>query len=93
MAPHSSTLAWEIPWTGGAWWATVHGVAKSRTRLRDFTFIIQFHALKKEMATHFSILDWEIPWTGGAWWATLHGVTKSQALLSDYTTTIVLEMR
>ena len=38
MATHSSILAWKIPWTRGAWWAAVHGVAKSRTRLRDFTF-------------------------------------------------------
>ena len=37
MAPHSSTLAWKIPWTERAWWAAVHGVAKSRTRLSDFT--------------------------------------------------------
>ena len=39
---------------GGAWWAAVHGVAKIRTRLRDFTFIFHFHALEKEMATHSS---------------------------------------
>ena len=38
MAPHSSTLAWKIPMDGGAWWAAVHGIAKSRTRLSDFTF-------------------------------------------------------
>ena len=38
MAPHSSTLAWKNPMDGGAWWATVHGVAKRRTRLSDFTF-------------------------------------------------------
>ena len=48
---------------GGAWYAAVHGVAKSRTRLSDFTFTLHFHALEKEMATHFSILSWEIPWT------------------------------
>ena len=48
---------------GGAWWAAVHGVAKSRTRLSDFTFTFHFHALEKEMATHSSILVWEIPWT------------------------------
>ena len=39
MAPHSSTLAWKIAWIGGAWWAAVHGVAKSRTQLNDFTFM------------------------------------------------------
>ena len=47
----------------GAWWATVHGVAKSRTRLSDFTFPFHFHALEKEMATHSSVLAWKIPWT------------------------------
>ena len=43
---------------GGAWWAAVHGVAKSRTRLSDFTFTFHFHALEKEMATHSSVLAW-----------------------------------
>ena len=47
---------------GGAWWAAVHGVAKSRTRLSDFTSTFHFHALEKEMATHSSILAWKIPW-------------------------------
>ena len=54
----------ENPMDGGAWWAAVHGVAKSLTRLSDFTFTFQFHALKKEMATHCSILTWRIPGTG-----------------------------
>ena len=49
---------------GGAWWAAVHGVAKSWTRLSDFTFTFHFHALEKEMATHSSILAWRIPGTG-----------------------------
>ena len=49
---------------GGAWWAAVHGVAKSRTRLRDFTFTFHFHALEEEMATHSSVLAWRIPGTG-----------------------------
>ena len=48
---------------GGAWWAAVHGVAKSQTRLSDFTFIFHFHALEKEMATHSSFLAWRILWT------------------------------
>ena len=48
---------------GGAWWAAVHGVAKSRTRLSDFTFTFHFHALEKEMATHSSTPAWKIPWT------------------------------
>ena len=46
-----------------AWWAAVHGVAKSRTQLSDFTFTFLFHALEKEMATHSSILAWRIPGT------------------------------
>ena len=48
---------------GGAWWAAVHGVAKSQTRLINFTFTFHFHALEKEMATHSSVLAWRIPWT------------------------------
>ena len=54
---------------GGAWWAAVHGAAKSRTRLSDFTFTFHFHALEKEMATHSSVLAWRIPnpGDGGAW--------------------------
>ena len=54
----------ENPMDGGAWWATVHGVAKRRTRLSDFTFTFHFHALEKEMATHSSVLAWRIPGTG-----------------------------
>ena len=49
---------------GGAWWAIVHGVAKSRTRLSDFTFTFHFHALEKEMATHSSVLSRRVPGTG-----------------------------
>ena len=49
---------------GGAWWALVHGVAKSRTRPSEFTFTFHFHALEKEMATHSSVLVWRIPGTG-----------------------------
>ena len=63
MTPHSSTLAWKIPWTE-ALWAVVHGVAKSQTRLSDFTFTFHFHAMEKEMATHSSVLAWRIPGTG-----------------------------
>ena len=54
----------ENPMDGGAWWATVHGVAKSWTRLRDFTFTFHFHALEKEMATHSTVLAWRIPGMG-----------------------------
>ena len=49
---------------GGAWWAAVHGVAGSRTRLSDFTFTFHFHALEKEMVTHSSVLAWRIPGMG-----------------------------
>ena len=49
----------ENPTDTGAWWAAVHGVARSRTRLSDFTF--RFHALEKEMATHSSVLAWRVP--------------------------------
>ena len=48
---------------GGAWWAAVHGVAESRTRLSDFPFTFCFHALEKEMAAHSSVLAWRIPGT------------------------------
>ena len=46
---------------GGTWWAAVHGVARSQTRLSDFTFSFHFNALEKEMTTHSSILAWRIP--------------------------------
>ena len=52
------------PMDGRAWWAAVHGVAKSRTRLSDFTFTFHFHALEKEMATHSSVLAWKISGMG-----------------------------
>ena len=61
MAPHSSTLAWKIPWMEEP---AVRGVAQSRTRLSDFTFTFHFHALEKEMAAHSSVLAWRIPGTG-----------------------------
>ena len=54
----------ENPMDGGAWWAAVHGVAKSRTGLSDFTFTFHFHALEKEMATHSSVLALRIPGMG-----------------------------
>ena len=65
---------------GGAWWAVVHGVARSRTRLSNFTFTFHFPALEKEMATHSSALAWRIPGTG-AWWAAIYGVAQSQTQL------------
>ena len=69
---HSVTLlqysCLENPMDGGAWWAAVHGVAKSQRRLSDFTFTFHFHALEKEMATHSSVLAWRIPGTGEPGW-------------------------
>ena len=54
----------ENPMDRGAWWAAVHGVAKSQTRLNDFTFTFHFHALGKEVAAHSRVLAWRIPGTG-----------------------------
>ena len=61
MATHSSILAWRIPMDRVV---TIHGVAKSQTRLSDFPFTFHFHALEKEMATHSGVLAWRIPGTG-----------------------------
>ena len=73
----------ENPMDRGAWWAAVHGFAKSRTRLSDFTFTFHFHALEKEMATHSGVLAWRIPGTGGAWWAAVYGVAQSRTRLKQ----------
>ena len=64
MAPHSSTLAWKIPWTEEPGGLQSRGLLRSRTRLSDFTITFHFHALEKEMATHSSVLAWRIPGTG-----------------------------
>ena len=64
----------ENPVGGGAWWAAIHGVAKSRTRLH---FHFHFHALEKEMATHSSVLAWRIPGTGEPVGCRLWGRTES----------------
>ena len=62
---------------GGAWWAAVHGVAKSQTRLSDFTFTFHFPALEKEMASHSSVLAWRIAGTGSLVGCRLWGRTES----------------
>ena len=62
---------------GGTWWAAVHGVAKSQTRMSDFTFTFYFHALEKEMAAHSSTLAWTIPWTEEPGWLPFMGVATS----------------
>ena len=65
MATNSSTLAWKIPWLEEPGrLQSVQGVAKSWTRLRNFTFTFHFHALEKEMETHSNVLAWRIPGTG-----------------------------
>ena len=61
MATHSSTLAWKIPWAEEPGRLQSMGVAKSRTRLGNFTFTFHFRALEKEMATHSSVLAWRTP--------------------------------
>ena len=66
----------ENPMDGGAWWAAVHGVSKSWTRLSDFTFTFHFHALEKEMATHSSVLAWRIPGMGSLVGCRLWGYTE-----------------
>ena len=81
MATHSSTLAWKIPWAEEPGRLQVHGVAKSQTRLSDFTLTFHFLELEKEMATHSSVLAWRIPGIWGAWWAVVCGVTQSQTQL------------
>ena len=71
MAPHSSTLAWKIPWMEEPEGAAVHGVAKSWTRLSDFTLTFHFHALEKEIAPlQGSCLE-------NPWWAAVYGVAQS----------------
>ena len=62
---------------GGAWWAAVQGVTKSRTRPSDFSLTFHSHALEKEMATHSSVLAWRIPGTGSLVGCRLCGRTES----------------
>ena len=64
MAPHSSTLAWKIPWVEEPGGLQSMGVTEGGARLSDFTFTFHFHALEKEMATHSSVPAWRIPGTG-----------------------------
>src|SRR5574337_1199679 len=67
----------ENPMDGRAWWAAVHGVARSRTRLSNFTFTFHFHALEKEMATHSSVLPGESQGRGSLLGCRLWGCTES----------------
>ena len=75
MAPHSSPLAWKIPWMEEPGRLQCMG-SRSQTRLSDFTFTFHFHALEKKMAIHSSVLAWRIPGMG-AWWAAIYGVAES----------------
>ena len=74
MAPHSGT---QNPMDGGAWWAAIHGVAKSRTRLSNFTLTFHFHALEKDMATHSMFLPGESQGRGSLEGCRLWGRTES----------------
>ena len=64
MAPHSSTLAWKIPWMEEPGRLLSMGLRRVRARLSDFSLTFHFHALEREMATHSSVLAWRIPGTG-----------------------------
>ena len=64
MAPHSSTLAWKIPWTEEPGGLQSMGLLRFRPDVSDFTFSLHFHALEKEVATHSSVLAWRNPGTG-----------------------------
>ena len=76
----------ENPKDGGAWWAAVHGVAKSRTRLSDFTFAFHFHFslsyIREGNGNPLQCSCLENPRDGGAWWAAVYGVTQSQIQLN-----------
>ena len=71
---------------GGSWKGAVHGVAKSRIRLSDFTFTFHFHGLEKEMATHSSVLAWRIPGTGEPGGLPSYGVAQSRTRLKRLST-------
>ena len=75
---HGQRRGWQChPWDRGAWWAAVHGVRKSQTRLSDFTFTFHFHALEKDMATHSSTLAWKSQGRGSLAGCRLWGHTDS----------------
>ena len=69
------------PMDRGAWWAAVHGVAKSRTQLSDFTFTFHFHAFGEGNGNPLQCSCLENPRDGGAWWAAISGVTQSRTRL------------
>ena len=77
----------------GAWWAAVHGVTKSQTRLNDFTFSFHFHALEKEMATHSSVLAWRIPGIGEPGGLLLSMGSQSRTLLKRLNSSSTFDTR
>ena len=72
----------ENPMDRGAWWAAVHGVARSRKLLSDFTFTFHFHALEKENGNPLQCSCLENPRNGRAWWAAVYGVAQSRTRLT-----------
>ena len=80
MAPHSSTLAWKIR-DGGAWWAAVHGVARSQTRRSDFTFLFHSSCIGEGNGNPLQCSCLENPRDGGASWAAVYGVAQSRTRL------------
>ena len=80
----------ENPMDGGAWWAAVHGVAKSRAWLSDFPFTFHFHALEKEMATHSSVLAWRIPGTEEPSGLPIYGVAQSRTWLKRLSSSSIM---
>ena len=80
MAPHSSTLAWRIPWTEEPSRLQSMGSLRVGHDWVTSLFTFHFHALEKEMATHSSVLAWRIPGMG-AWWAAVYGVAQGRTRL------------
>ena len=78
LAPHSSTLAWKIPWTEEP--GRLHGVTKSQTRLSDFTFTFHFSCTEEGNGNPLQCSCLENPRDGGARWAAIYGVAQSQTL-------------
>ena len=81
MAPHSSTLAWKIPWTEEP--GTLQSMGALRAQLSDFNFTFHFPALEKEMATHSSVLAWRIPGMGEPGWLPYMGSYRVGHYWSD----------
>ena len=81
MAPHSSTLAWKIPWMEEP--GRLQSTGSWRVGHDWVTFTFHFHALEKEMATHSSVLAWRIPGTGAPGWAAVYGVAQSRTRLKQ----------